>query len=215
LRSIQTQSDAQPRDVRPGDIAGFQAQLRRPQRAFEQRRGVASDIDLVLREQQVVICGSEGEALLPERIGKVLRARRLEASRVGDAQLAPIAALDDLIDADRAVHNLVAQGPGAQADGRVDRADPQAQSGVRSRPGGESVCLGRLERAARRLQLAVARTQQLVSLDERERAEIVRLAQGGRCLYREHEAEKHLARHLMGELAHEGRNFSQMRLTTD
>src|SRR2546430_121862 len=40
--------------------------------------------------------------------------------------------------------------------GRVDRADPKAQRGVRSRAGGESVCLRRLERAARRLQLAVA-----------------------------------------------------------
>jgi len=75
--------------------------------------------------------------------------------------------------------------------------------------------LGRLERAARRLHLAVARAQQLLGLDERERAEIVRLAQGGRRLHCEHEAEKHLARQWMGRLAHEGRNSSQMRLTTD
>jgi len=154
-----------------------------PQRAFEQPTWCREPISTLSCASTGRNMRLEGEALLPERIGKVLRRSPPRGfSRWRRANSAPIAALDDLIDADRAVHDLCREGPAPRPTGRIDRADPQAQSGVRSRPGGESVCLGRLERAGAPPAARGARAQQLLGLDERERAEIVRLAQGGRAL---------------------------------
>jgi len=97
---------------------------------------------------------------------------------------------------------------------RVDRGDPQAQGRVRSRARGERVRLCRLDRAARRQQLAVAGLQQQLGLRESELGEVRRLAESGRRLRGEREAEKRLSQ-MIEELAHERCNSIQQRLTTD
>src|SRR5581483_109990 len=146
----------QARDVRRRDVARLVAQLRGLDGALEQRDVVPRYRRLVLREREVVVRRAQREQLLAQHVGVILRRGGLGAPRLRDAQLALVAALDQLVEPDRRVDRLVAIRTAADADLGIDLRHSQAQVRIGTRARRDGVRLRALERAPREAHVAVA-----------------------------------------------------------
>ncbi len=141
-------------DIGRREVARLQAALRRRERASEKLRSLGEHLRALLRQLQVEVRTPDRGNLLALHVERVAHGRALQPGSRIQAQLALVAALERLVDAEHRV--------GLTAGS--DRRAADRERGIRARAGDHLLRLRGFDCATRRLKLAVVLHEQRFAL---------------------------------------------------
>jgi hypothetical protein len=150
--------DLHLRHVGRRQVASLQPPLRRVQRPREELCGLRQHLRALLRELEIEVRAAHGGELLAQHVERIVHRGALQPRSGIEPELALVAALEGLVDAEHRV------GLGTGGDrGAVDR-----ESGVGTRAGDHALRFGRFHGAAGRLQFAIVLREQRLGFRQRE-----------------------------------------------
>lgn len=152
------------------DVAGLLTQASGNGAPFIKGGCLAGDRLPVLGQVQCVVGGMQGGALLSRGCVELEAGGSQARLGAAQAQVALAAALDDLLDAQDAVHLLVLERAGAETLGWADRQGVQRDFRIRSLSGDADVGRGAGDRGLGQAQLAVSLDPQRLGLGQGQRA---------------------------------------------